>query len=141
MAGKNKKSGVWQYFEFLNKGGTEDKTITVCNICKAQLKYLTSSTSSMTAHIFRKHGITLTPRTTGEKIKHPVTPTTLSGQLRLPEALAFRNKYTRSSFRHTDITRSIGVFLAKDMRPFSVLENTGFVNMIRVLDPKYDGRV
>lgn len=135
MAGK--KSAVWDYFDFLKRGGTEDRNITVCNICKMQIKYMTGSTSSMTAHILRRHGITLSKTKAAaenrEKNKH-----TSTGQLRLPEALGLRNKYPRSSTRHGDITRSIGVFIAKDMRPFSVLENSGFVNMIGALDPKYD---
>ena len=115
-----KKSAVWDFFELLKKDDTENKTLTVWNICKTQVKYLSESTSSMTAHLLRRHGITLS-KTKGanrENVKQPLT-----GQLRLPEALGLKNKYSRSSTRHADITRSIGVFIAKDMRPFSVLEN------------------
>ena len=130
-----KKSTVWDFYELLKKDGTEDKTLTVWNICKTQLKYLSGSTSSIVTHLLRRHGITLS-KTKGvnrQNVKQPLT-----GQIRLPEALGLKNKYSRSSTRHADITSSIGVFIAKDMRPFSVLENRRFVDMISVLDPKYD---
>ena len=92
MAGK--KSAVWNFFELLMKDGTEDKTLTDCNNCKRQIKYLSGSTLSITAHILRRHGITLS-KTKGknrEKFK-------LYGELLLPEALGFKHKYVRSSTR------------------------------------------
>ena len=36
-----------------------------------------------------------------------------------------------------EITRCIGVFIAKDMRPFSVVDNVGFCELVRVLEPRY----
>lgn len=105
MAGK--KSAVWDYFNFLKKG-TEHKKITVCNICKTQIKYMTGSTSSMTAHILRRHGITLSKTKAAAENCQKNKPTS-TGQLRLPEALGLRNKYPDSSTRHGDITRSISV--------------------------------
>ena len=131
MAGK--KSAVWNFFELLMKDGTEDKTLIDCNNCKRQIKYLSGSTLSMTA--LRRHGITLSKTKVKNREKFKLL---LIGQLRLLEALGFKNKYSRSSTRHADNTRSIGGFISKDMRPFSVLENRGFVDIIRVLDPKYN---
>lgn len=94
-------------------------------------------TSTMTSHILRRHEITLSKTKAAadncEKNKHIST-----GQLRLPEALGLRNKYPRSLTKHGDITRYIGVFIAKDIRPFSMLANSGFINMNRALDPTYD---
>ena len=45
-----------------------------------------------------------------------------------------KNKLPRSGNRATAITKSIGVFIAKDMRPYSVVENKGFQHMINVLE-------
>ena len=136
-----KKSQVWEYFSFRKQDTEIDKTITVCNICKCEFKYATGSTSSMNNHLSRKHDIVVknvkvgVDEASGEKQQ---SVSKGNGQLRLHEAFAIRNKLSRTSSRHTEITRSIGTFIAKDMRPFSVLENEGFVNMIRVLEPKYD---
>ena len=41
------------------------------------------------------------------------------------------------SQRAKDITNSILQFIVKDLRPFSVVENQGFKNMISVLEPRY----
>ncbi|ROL46082.1 Zinc finger BED domain-containing protein 4 [Anabarilius grahami] len=35
------------------------------------------------------------------------------------------------------ITRSVAGFIAKDLRPYSVVENQGFRTMLQVLEPRY----
>ncbi|GAA6076760.1 zinc finger BED domain-containing protein 1-like, partial [Tachysurus ichikawai] len=35
------------------------------------------------------------------------------------------------------ITESIALFICKDIRPYSVVENAGFRNMIHTLEPRY----
>ena len=57
-------------------------------------------------------------------------------QLLLPDA--FKQCFPASSDRAKAITKSIGVFIAADMRPYSVVENKGFKNMIKVLEPRYE---
>ncbi len=42
-----------------------------------------------------------------------------------------------SSARATAITRDICVFIAADMRPFSVVENLGFRRLLHTLEPRY----
>ncbi|KAL7849613.1 hypothetical protein SRHO_G00212360 [Serrasalmus rhombeus] len=49
----------------------------------------------------------------------------------------FGPQLPQSSVRATAITRDIGVFIAADMRPFSVVENQGFRRLLHTLDPKY----
>ena len=43
-----------------------------------------------------------------------------------------------SGNRAIAITKPIRVFIAKDMRPYSVVENKGFQHMINVLESRYD---
>ncbi|KAL1258990.1 hypothetical protein QQF64_009567 [Cirrhinus molitorella] len=50
---------------------------------------------------------------------------------------AFAAKLPTSSARATAVTRDINVFIAADMRPFSVVENLGFRRLIHTLEPKY----
>ncbi|KAG2467592.1 ADA17 protein, partial [Polypterus senegalus] len=38
----------------------------------------------------------------------------------------------------SDRAKAIGVFVAADMRPYSVVQNKGFQHMIHVLEPRYD---
>ena len=43
-------------------------------------------------------------------------------------------KSTRSQAIH----RSIGLFIAKDLRRYSVAEKSGFINLVNTLEPKYN---
>ena len=140
-----KRSQVWENFEFLEKDGVKDTNTTVCKICAETFTYTTGSTSSMKAHLLRKHGITGETQSakhsskdcqveSGERGKSNSS----SGQLKLSEMFKGQNKLKFSSPRHADITRSIGMFIAKDLRPYSVVENEGFKGMLTALEPRYD---
>lgn len=59
-------------------------------------------------------------------------------QIDLKDVLLRKNKLSTSSTTHKSITKSIGIFLAKDMRTFSVVENEGFRAMVYELEPRYD---
>ncbi|KAL0202013.1 hypothetical protein M9458_000031 [Cirrhinus mrigala] len=50
---------------------------------------------------------------------------------------AFRMKLQANADRAQTITKAIGVFMALDMRPFSVVENDGFTHLLSVLEPRY----
>lgn len=50
---------------------------------------------------------------------------------------SFASPLTPTSTRAKAITRSIAVYTAKDIRPFSTVENQGFREMLHTLEPKY----
>ena len=116
----------------------------MCKICQTNLKYAMGSISSMTKHLDCKHGIEVSncknadskssqTSIAGSSSKTAASGTksvTSSGQLRLHEAFSMTKKCTHTSTKHVSIARAIGVFIAKDMRPFSIVENRGFVNMV-----------
>lgn len=131
------KSPVWEHFAFKKKEGIIDKTNTICRLCSASINHKAGTTTNMIAHLKRKHNITVESSHKKEKTKPPVSSTS-TGQLRLHDVFAMKNKYARSSDRHETITKSIGTFIAKDMRPYSIVENVGFKKMVAVLDPRYD---
>jgi len=60
---------------------------------------------------------------------------TLTSQTTLTNA--FRPQLPQSSARATTITRDLGVFIAADRRPFSVIENQGFRRLLHTLESKY----
>lgn len=143
-----RRSEVWEYFTFSKNNEKEDKSTTVCKLCATPFKYLTGSTSSMSAHLKRKHNLVINSNEwkrkstnstdeNGNKSKTAIR-STVSGQLKLSDVLTRKNKLSFSSNRHKSITKSIGVFLAKDMRPYSVVENEGFKAIVNELEPKYD---
>lgn len=51
---------------------------------------------------------------------------------------AFKQPFAAESDRTEAITTSIGMFITADMRPYSVVENKGFQNMLNVLEPRYE---
>ena len=57
------------------------------------------------------------------------------GQLRLHDVLA--SKFHPTSSRAIAITKAIGIFISKDMRPYSVVNNAGFKALVQVLEPRY----
>lgn len=49
----------------------------------------------------------------------------------------WRGPYPTDSKRHHDITAEIGKFIAKDLQPYSVVENIGFINLLKAMDNRY----
>lgn len=133
------RSAVWKYYGFPTKDGTTDKSKTICKICLATFKYCAGSTSSMSAHLKSQHSIDEKSEVLQSKTAKTSPGTknsTGTGQSKIQDVM--KNKLPRSGNRATAITKSIGVFIAKDMRPYSVVENKGFQHMINVLEPRYD---
>ncbi len=126
------KSDVWQHFGFPVKRQDDgkkitDKTQTVCKHCKTRLPYTTSNTSNMMCHLKRHHNNKL--------LQTPATKRVKEGQTSIQRS--FAATWSQSSAKAQEITRCIGVFIAKDMRPFSVVDNVGFRELVRVLEPRY----
>ncbi len=89
--------------------------------------YTTGNTSNMQAHL-RRHHLHIDISSTRKKPqKHETFPTD------------FRMKLQANSDRAQtiNVTKSICVFMALDMRPFSVVENDGFTHLLSVLEPRY----
>ena len=107
------KSFVWQHFgfpaEIINGERVTDKTNTICKHCKKKMPYTAANTSTMQKHLQHHHSSLLT---TAPAMKTLKGQTTLKAFASLPPVSA----------RATAITRDIGVFIAADMRPFSVVE-------------------
>ena len=95
-----------------------DKKTTVCKICYVRVPYpATGNTTNMAGHIHRHHkDVDLT---TG-KTPSLVQPT-------IPSSFAI--KLPQTSARAKAITNAIGLFIAADLQPYSVVENTGFKHL------------
>jgi len=133
------RSAVWKYYGFPAKDSTTDKSKSICKICSATLKYCVGTTSSMSTHLKHQHSIDEKSEALHSKtIKtSPGTKkSTGTGQLKIQDVM--KNKLPQSGNRATAITKSIGVFIAKDLRPCSVVENEGFQHMINILESRYD---
>ncbi|KAL7861582.1 hypothetical protein SRHO_G00130230 [Serrasalmus rhombeus] len=124
------KSFVWQHFgypaEMINGKRVTDKTRTTCKHCMKTMPYTAANTSTMQRHLQHHHSTVLKSTTAPVKKTRQTTLTNTFGP-QLPQ----------SGVRATAITRDIGVFIAADMRPFSVVENQGFRRLLHTLEPKY----
>ena len=100
-----------------------DMTHTVCKLCKTKTKYFGSTTNAR-AHITRHH-----PELSNTEQSQPP-----AADQHTPQCFT---KLPANSERAKKITRSIACFIAKDLRPYSVVENEGFVCMLQTAEPRY----
>lgn len=125
------KSFVWQHFgfpvEIINGNRVTDKSQTICKHCRKIVPYTTANTSTMQKHLQNHHSCLI--KSTAPVKKTVKCQTTLTD--------VFAPKLPQTSARATRITKDIGVFIAADMRPFSVVENVGFRKVLHTLEPKY----
>ncbi|XP_070403898.1 E3 SUMO-protein ligase ZBED1-like isoform X1 [Nothobranchius furzeri] len=125
------RSSVWQYFGFPvkkdnNGNRVTEKTKTVCKLCYAVIPYTTSNTTNMNHHLQRYH----------KNVKTALAKTSLpKGQLTMKQALT--PTLPPSSPRAKQITRLIGEFIADYMAPFNIVANRKFIQMFKVLEPKF----
>ncbi|XP_056113731.1 E3 SUMO-protein ligase ZBED1-like [Rhinichthys klamathensis goyatoka] len=100
-----------------------DMTHTVCKLCKTKTKHFGSTTNAR-AHITRHH-----PELSDTEQSQPPAAD--------QRTLQCFTKLPANSERAKIITRSIACFIAKDLRPYSVVENEGFVWMLQTAEPRY----
>uniref|UniRef100_A0A8C5N3T4 BED-type domain-containing protein n=1 Tax=Gouania willdenowi TaxID=441366 RepID=A0A8C5N3T4_GOUWI len=120
---RQKMSKVWNHFT-LRKADN----MVQCIYCKTDLAYH-NSTSSMLQHLNRKHPHvnSASPRGLG--------PSTSTSQSRMD---SFVRPGPSCTVEETAVfTKSILNMLITDMRPLSMVDDTGFRNMIKAFNPKY----
>ncbi len=119
---------LWQHFGFCEdkEKGVVDKSHTVCKVCGAKFKYF-GNTTNMKKHITRFHSAL--EKRPSVPIVHTAgfTQRTLEQVAKLPP----------NSEKAKQITRSVAGFIAKDLRPYSVVDNQGFCTMLKVFEPRY----
>lgn len=104
---------------------TFDKSYAVCRICNARVKY-SGNTTNLRAHVARQHG----------EVASKANVKRVDAAQQAIEEVNFL-KLPATSTRATKIMQSVLCFICKDMRPLSVVENEGFRNMIKTLEPRY----
>ncbi|XP_034047686.1 zinc finger BED domain-containing protein 1-like [Thalassophryne amazonica] len=115
------KADVWQYFRFKRYEDKDelDRTKAVCELCQIEVKY-SGNTTNLRNHLSRHHADTAKP---------------VANQTALEKAFGvqFPSNYKRA----LSITEGLGIFISKDLRPYSVVENAGFKLLIKRLEPRY----
>lgn len=129
------KSKVWKSFGFLKKeDGKLDKTHAICKLCRAAFKY-TGSTTNLSNHLARRHGVSDAHEASSGA---STSKTDTSGQENGQKIQTFfQPQFSHDSARSKAITESIARFIAKDLRPYSVVENGGFRDLMKTVEPRY----
>lgn len=124
----NAKSEVWKHFGFRKKGESLDKTVAICKTCETEMKY-TGNTTNMANHIKRRHSTDLVRSNRNANV------TAGSESSCLPSI--FQQKLPMNSKRAKEVTAAIANFICKDLRPYCVVENDGFRELMHVVEPRY----
>ncbi|XP_069114202.1 E3 SUMO-protein ligase ZBED1-like [Argopecten irradians] len=131
------RSAVWKHFGFR----TKDSMAATCRICYTDVPYKHGNTSNMNTHLVRKHNIG-NVRTAQVPVGQVPTVSSSTAQKNHNKA---RQRYRRYFLKSNPIItvnprqlhRQSGVFIAVDMRPYSVVENAGFRYLLNALEPRY----
>uniref|UniRef100_A0A3Q2TAZ2 BED-type domain-containing protein n=1 Tax=Fundulus heteroclitus TaxID=8078 RepID=A0A3Q2TAZ2_FUNHE len=118
------KADIWAHFRFYEVNGKLDKTFAVCKTCHTKIKHV-GNTTNFTNHVDRWHPELAS--TTTQKVD--------TSQPRIDQSLV--STLPQNSERAKRITRCVACFIAKDLRPYSVVENAGFRHMLKTLEPRY----
>lgn len=133
----NTTSSIWNYFGV--RADDNDVPLPnelerpICKLCKKAVSAKRSNTTNLHTHLKDNHPdayATVQREKTSGNTSSLTQPT-------LVEVFEKNARYDPKSSRAKEISRSIAVFLAKDMQPFYTVEKPGFRQMIKKLDPKY----
>ncbi|XP_053569082.1 zinc finger BED domain-containing protein 4-like [Bombina bombina] len=129
------KASIWAHFGFYEHTGKHelDKTHAVCKASHTKIKYL-GNTTNLRNHVRRFHSEMLTPATAASATAKEITRLAEAHQPRIDAMLSTLPPNSEKGKR---ITKAVATFIAKDLRPYSVLENLGFRNLLKTLEPRY----
>ena len=128
------RSKVWQFFSKQTDG-------IVCNKCEAAVKTRDGSTTNLHNHLKRHHGIELKlsePKNKKSKTTTQQQQSSLSQEDGQPTLATIWTKLSTDSRRHKDISRAIAKYIVLDMRPLDSVNDIGFTQLLRTLEPRYN---
>jgi hypothetical protein len=134
---RNSYSQVWQYFTKIEEAG---ETKITCTKCEAVIKAKQSSTTNLHTHLKRKHNIAVSKLEPTTKKNKPTTVTAedKTSSSSTTTLTKIWTKLPQSSHRHQAITNSIAKYVILDLRPLDSVNNSGFLQLLTTLEPRYD---
>lgn len=132
-------SVIWNWFAFARSD--LDQTTPRCKVCMKSVASKGSSTTNLLQHHKQKHPVEWEKCCAQRNEKDSSTPSTTRTaakiQSTVPQTFSNCIPYDKSSARWKAITDAVAMYIAKDMVPIYTVEKPGFINMIKVLDPRY----
>ena len=132
-------ASIWQHFGFVKENRLVDKTRVACKLCPGRmiLKY-SGNRTNLTDYARRKHSTYL--QSTSSECSDATActkQTTHSGRHALLKLQLSAAKLPLNSSSAKAISGAILQFIVEDLRPFSAVKNSGFQNLIHILEPRY----
>ena len=95
-----------------------DKSLAICKVCRTAIKY-SDSTTNLKTHMVRRHG----EKSVDANVSNVTANTSKNTE---DNNMALKDFSSHNLATTKVITASIARFIAKDLRPYSVVENDGF---------------
>ena len=125
---KNRTSKVWQYFGF-PKSEKEGKKA-YCEICKAGVVHA-GGTTNLKNHLYMWHHLVHDELYESAAIVEGTLSSTLNNFVKCITPLP------QSSEKAKKLTCAICEMIARDIRPISIVNDIGFLNLLREAEPRY----
>ena len=126
---------VWKYFGFKKDfAGKIDKSKhAVCKLCNTAVAH-GGGTTNLRNHLRLNHSseylLLYPPEENDNSVKADTTQNRMEDFVSVP-------KIPATSIRAKILTAAIANFISKDMRPISVVDGQGFLNLMHVAEPRY----
>ncbi|XP_058616584.1 uncharacterized protein LOC131530377 isoform X2 [Onychostoma macrolepis] len=140
-------SVVWKWFGYLRSDKLQVSAC--CKMCRRVVPTSSGNTSNLFHHLKQFHPI---EHSESQKMRHhkslsqqrvpQTTPPSssptpvVSKEKPMQQTIAAFMPYDKQSKRHKDITKAVTNFFAKDMMPFTTVEDVGFRKMISIINPR-----
>lgn len=128
-------SVVWNWFAFL-VSDTEQIT-PHCKVCLKAVATKGSSTTNLFQHLKQRHAAEWEVCASQRREQDRSSHTPAKKQTTIVERFLNCNPYDKKGPRWKAITDSVAKYIAKDMVPIYTVEKPRFIDMIKVLDPRY----
>uniref|UniRef100_A0A3B1JDP8 BED-type domain-containing protein n=1 Tax=Astyanax mexicanus TaxID=7994 RepID=A0A3B1JDP8_ASTMX len=132
---ERKRSAVWLYFDAQNESTAS------CIVCNRAVKY-SGNTTNLYKHMKNHAAENAELQKRREEERHPSFPgpdrPSTQRQKSLAEAFQSSSReYPADSPRAEEITRGLAGMIVKDLQPLSIVQDKGFQDFVKTLDPKY----
>ena len=109
------------------------KSLAICKVCRTAIKY-SGSTTNLKTHLVRRHGENYAGNEECVDANISNITASISKNMQdndMPIKDFFQPQLSHNSPRSKVITASVARFIAKDLRPYNVVESDGFQDMVR----------
>ena len=133
-------SPVWKYFGFPAENGKflepdkKKRKRVHCKLCHRVFSYV-HNTTNLRQHLQESHRVEYVEAKSGTT--HTVSAKA-KGQSTIVDTLHTCQPLAHTSHRWKSLTESVCYFIAKDMQPFQTVNDAGFRQLLKALEPRYE---